>query len=179
MTFSMNSAGVAGGAVYMSGVSFGPHFNATNFYSNTAEVGGGVYATGSGIVTVGDEDKDLQQNPTIFNWCEFINNEATTTGGALNSGAGIDVIENTLFSGNTAGIGGALRLIGKASITGCDFVNNLSDEDEGPGIFNDGIISSVSKCSFIGNVFKCDSGFYLAYSEVSPRFNSPEVWLFG
>lgn len=180
MTFFENHAGIAGGGVYMSGVSFGPLFKATKFDSNSAVVGGGVYTAGSGTAAVGDEDEDLQKNPTIFNGCEFKGNKATTTGGALNTGAGLDEIVNTTFIRNTAKIGGALRLIGTASIEKCMFEDNLSDEDEGPGVFNDGIVTNVFNCTFYGNVFNCDPGTYLDYNTVSPRpFNQVLLLSFG
>lgn len=164
--FLENHAEVAGGAVYLSGVSFGPQFNGTKFYSNYAEVGGGVYSTGCGIGTIGDEDENSQQNPTTFIGCEFVENEASTTGGAVNTGAGIDRIENTSFVRNTAAIGGALRLVGTASLLWCTFIDNLSNQAEGPGVFNDGKISEAFSCNFVGNVFNCDQGSYLKYNEV-------------
>ena len=80
-----------------------------------------------------------------------------------------DMIETTSFVGNITSVGGALRLVGTTSLIGCEFVDNLSGNDEGPGISNDGAIANISRCSFIGNVFNCPTGSFLEYSDVSPH----------
>lgn len=73
---------------------------------------------------------------------------------------------NTFFEGNTAGSGGDLRLAGKTSLEGCDFVEKTSDEDEGPAVYNEGSISSISECSFEFNAFNCEPNYFFAYDEV-------------
>ncbi|CAN0496731.1 unnamed protein product, partial [Scytosiphon promiscuus] len=83
--------------------------------------------------------------------CEYISNTATATGGAVESGAGLDIFSNTLFKGNRAGVGGALRLAGVASIDNCSFVENTSDDEQGPAVSNIGIISSISNATFAHN----------------------------
>lgn len=168
-TFWGNTAGVAGGAIYMSGVTFGVLFEGMKFISNSALIGGGLYSTGSGTAVTEDGDDILHQNPTTFIGCEFIGNEAMKTGGAMDSSTGRDMIENTSFVGNTASMGGALRLVGTTSLIGCEFIDNLSGDDEGPGISNDGAIANLSRCSFIDNVFNCPTGFFLEYNDVSPH----------
>lgn len=167
MSFSGNVAGVAGGAVYASGVVFGPKFVGTRFVSNFAEIGGGVYTTGSGIAIVPNIlGVPEPQDPFTFISCQFIANKAVTRGGALDTGAGIDRIVNTLFVGNVAGSGGASRLAGEASLEGCDFVENTSDEDKGPAVFNEGLISNMSNCLFVDNVFNCESKYFFAFNQV-------------
>ena len=168
MIFSENYAGIAGGAVYMSGVCLGLRLEGARFTSNSALIGGAVYTTGSGIAITEDKYGKPQENPTTFIGCKFIGNKAVKTGGALDSGAGIDLIVNTSFVRKTAAIGGALRLVGTISLEGCDFIENLSDEDEGPGISNNGVITDLSRCTFVKNVFNCQPGFYLEYNEVRP-----------
>ena len=167
MTFSENIAGVAGGAVYVSGAVFGPKFVGTKFVSNSAEMGGGVYTTGSGIAVVPNIlGVPEPQDPFTFISCEFIENKAATRGGALDTGAGIDRIVNTLFVRNTAGTGGASRLAGEASLEGCEFVENSSDEDKGPAVYNEGLISNMSNCRFVNNVFNCESKLYFAFNKL-------------
>ena len=157
----------------MSGVTIGIRFEGLIFRSNSAVIGGGLYSTGSGTAVTEDEDRNPEYNPSTLIGCEFIRNEAMKTGGAIDSGAGRDIIKNTSFIGNTASLGGALRLVGTTSLIGCDFVNNLSGENEGPGVSNDGIIASLSNCSFVDNAFNCQTGFFLDYNEVRPPCCSP------
>lgn len=167
MSFSGNIAGVAGGAVYASGVVFGPRFIGTKFVSNVAEMGGGVYTTGSGIAVVPNIlGVPEPQDPFTFISCEFINNKAVTRGGAFDSGAGIDLIINTLFMGNTAGSGGAARLAGETSLEWCEFVENASDKDKGPAVYNEGFINNMSNCLFIDNVFNCEPKYFFSFNEV-------------
>lgn len=167
MAFLENHAEVTGGAVYFSRVRFGPLFKDIKFIFNSALVGGAVYATVSGNVNIGDEYEDLLRRPTRFVGCEFIGNEATT-GGAMKTSAGIEEFNDTLFARNTASSGGALHLAGTATLDGCTFIENSSDEDEGPGVFNGGVISCISNSNFTGNVFNCERGSYLGYNSVSP-----------
>lgn len=96
-TFSGNTAGIAGSAVYVSGVVVRPKFVGTRFVSNSAGMGGGVYTKGTGIAEEPDSlDVPESQDPFSFPDCEFV--------------------VNITFVGNTAGSGGALRLAGEASL---------------------------------------------------------------
>lgn len=150
----------------MSGVTVGIRLEGTIFSSNSALIGGGVYSTGSGTAVTQDIDGIPAQNPTTLIGCEFIGNGAKT-GGAIYSGAGRDMIVNTSFVRNSAFIGGALRLVGTTSLNGCKFVKNLSGDDEGPGISNDGVIADLSHCSFVDNGFNCRTEFFLDHNDVS------------
>lgn len=89
-TFSGNSAAVAGGAVFISTVGIGPIFVGMQFTSNIAQVGGGVYATGSGTTVTEDVYGGVTTHPTMFLGCKFDGNAATATGGAIESAAGVD-----------------------------------------------------------------------------------------
>ncbi|CAM9586626.1 unnamed protein product, partial [Laminaria digitata] len=117
----------------------------------SAPVSGRAYVTGSGTAVTTADIGGKQQDPTTFDRCEFIGNEARATGGAVDTGAGPDYIFNTSFVRNTARVGGALRLAGMASLDNCDFVENTSDEGEGPAASNIGYISNFSKSSFVDN----------------------------
>lgn len=162
MDFSENFAGAAGGAVYISSVSEGPAFFGVTFTSNTAQAGGGVFVTGSGTAVV-DGDKF----PTTFDTCTFVNNSAQATGGAVESAAGVDVFENTIFRGNTARVGGGLRLAGTTDIRNCTFEENSSELNGGTAIFNMGLTAVISDSTFQGNAFDCAPGTFRNFSSVS------------
>ncbi len=158
VSFINNTAGVAGGAVFISGGAVGPVFAGASFVSNSAQVGGAVSAVGSGY---------LIGYPTTFERCHFVDNRATTTGGAIESAAGEDAFVSSVFEGNRAGTGGALRLAGTASMENCLFAENLSDDGGGTAVSNIGLLSMVN-ISFSGNVFDCEPGMFLDLSsEVS------------
>ena len=63
-----------------------------------------------------------------------------------------------------------MRLAGKAGVDNCSFVDNRSDEGDGPAIANVGVISVIKGSSFTGNVFFCEPGKYLDFTEVSKCF---------
>ena len=134
-TFLHNSAGVSGGAVYLEGIGIGTHFRHVEFRGNVAPSGGGVHATGSGT-TATLINNTQHNNPTTFDGCSFVDNLAFATGGAVDSASGQDVFLDTLFKGNTAKVGGALRLAGASSISNCSFNDNISEFGEGPAVHN-------------------------------------------
>lgn len=166
VTFSGNVAGVAGGAVHVSGAGIGPQFVSMVFVSNVAQIGGGVYATGSGTTETKDPAGTVITNPTTFDRCKFFDNMAWATGGAIESGAGVDVANNSVFVGNTAGVGGALRLAGTATLNNCSFLENSSDDGGGPAVSNIGFLSNISHSRFYDNVFMCNGGSFLDKVEV-------------
>lgn len=68
---------------------------------------------------------------------------------------------STAFEGNTAGVGGALRLVGSAVLTDCTFVDNTT-EHQGPAISNLGVLDIGGSASrFSANVLVCENGMYL------------------
>ncbi|CAM9458195.1 unnamed protein product [Ectocarpus sp. 8 AP-2014] len=163
-SFEGNSAGDAGGAVFLSSTSRGPVFVGVNFASNNSSRGGAVYAVSSGTYEETAADKLV----TTYQDCLFRNNRASASGGAIESAAGEDQIENTVFKGNTAAVGGALRLGGSVSLTNCFFVENSSDEDAGPAVHNLGILTVEGNYSrFVSNIFLCQPESYLDYRTFS------------
>lgn len=166
VAFYDNVANVAGGAVFLSATGRGLTFNGTRFDSNSAQVGGGVYATGSGtmITRVGDRKRF---HPTRFVDCIFVDNVASAIGGAINTASGRDEFLGTWFEHNSAVVGGALRLAGEASLENCSFVENISDEDGGPAVSSIGFISEASNVSFEENKFRCEAQHYFNFIEVS------------
>ena len=159
VSFVGNSAAVSGGAIFLSGTNVGPAFTGVNLVSNSAEIGGAVSIFGSGT-------KQPDDFSTTFDQCRFIDNRATGTGGAINSAAGKDTIFSSVFEGNSAGTGGALRLAGTASIYDCSFVENTSDDGEGAAVSNIGFIARVENISFDGNRFDCPSSMFQDYNTV-------------
>ena len=163
--FIGNSADIVGGAVFVSSFGVGLEFFAVRFIANFARAGGGAYVTGSG----NEQIRAFDSTPvyaTKFDGCRFVDNRATATGGGIESLAGQDHISNTIFMGNTADVGGALRLGGKTFLDNCSFVDNRSGEGGGPAIDNIGFVGRITDSSFVGNTFDCQLGTYLDFNEV-------------
>ena len=168
--FIGNFAATAGGAVYVSQTAVGPTFSNVTFISNSAAVGGAVSVVGSGYAKEVDTD-ELQE--TTFDRCLFVGNYAETRGGAVASAGGGDRFLESVFTGNTAGTGGALRLSGFAYVEGCFFEDNVSDEGEGAAISNAGTISRMLSTNFSYNVFDCQPDMFLNYSVRGALFGLP------
>jgi len=152
-----NESGTSGGAMFISGTGKGPIFSKTEFISNQSPRGGAVYSASSGVERV----KDSQDVFAVtYDRCIFTGNSATTSGGAVESVAGEDKFEGTIFRSNSAPVGGSLRLGGSAAITSCEFSDNVSSEDGGSAVSNLGVLV-ITKSTFSGNTFSCDSGKYL------------------
>lgn len=162
-TFVRNSAGLSGGAVFISGTEIGTVFSNVSFVENTAHAGGGVRVTGSGTAITVDNGSPMD-NPVIFENCRFVKNEAYGTGGAIDSASGNDVFKRTIFMGNQARLGGALRLGGKASITRCSFIDNVSEDEGGPAISNNGHLFDLTKNVFDHNVLDCKRQAFLDFT---------------
>lgn len=156
--FQSNTANGAGGALMLSGVD-DTVFHRTSFTSNYSPRGGAVYSVSSGIATENTGAEPVFF-PIVYEDCFFAGNWASASGGAIESLAGYDVVLNTVFERNTAGVGGALRLGGTASLTNCTFFDNISDEDEGSAISNLGVLQ-IDESRFYGNSFWCEPGTYL------------------
>lgn len=167
VSFVENFAQVAGGAIFVSGTDVGPVFTGVSFISNSAQVGGAVSTVGSGNAREGSYYASEEPKPTTFYRCQFIGNSATATGGAIESAAGQDVVDSTVFRGNEARAGGALRLAGTAALYDCSFVENISDDAEGAAVSNIGSILAMANIFFSRNVFDCQPGMFLNYTAVS------------
>ena len=166
--FLGNSADVYGGAVFIISMDMGPVFYGVRFASNSAQVGGAVYAVTSGTLVTRDLiANEPVENPTSFNSCTFVMNEAYATGGAVSSAAGQDIFLNTTFVRNVAGNGGALQLAGTASIIDCLFEGNAAYSEGGPVVSNIGYLSLVINNTLRGNVLNCEKGLFLHFFEVS------------
>ncbi|CAN0155578.1 unnamed protein product [Ectocarpus sp. 4 AP-2014] len=166
ISFLENAADVAGGAIHVSGSGIGPVFTGVSFVSNSAQVGGAVSTVGVGnLKRFGDVESP---NPTTYDRCIFIDNRASATGGAIESASGKDFIVNSVFDGNKAGAGGALRLAGTTSVENCSFVENASDDGGGAAVSNIGSFSRMGNISFSGNVFYCQPGMFLDFHSGDP-----------
>ena len=162
--FIRNSAGLSGGAIFVAATGIGPVFRNVTFIENSAEIGGGVLASGSGTVETVDINTTQQvEYPTTFDGCTFIGNVAFATGGAVDSASGKDAFIGTVFKGNYAPLGGALRLAGTASVDNCSFIDNISQPGGGPAVFNAATMSNQTDIYFNGNVFFCDNQTFLEF----------------
>ena len=168
--FSGNTARSSGGAVFIGGMGIGMVFENVSFIENTAQIGGGVRVTASGTTITVDTDKKQVANPTTFDRCSFVGNVAFGAGGAVDSASGQDIYRNTLFKGNVAKVGGALRLAGKVSVDKCSFVDNISELGGGPAVSNVGFISKITNSAFHHNVFTCEPQTFLDFIKVSTVF---------
>lgn len=162
ITFVGNEAGLAGGGVFLSTTGGGPVFSNASFFGNYAQIGGGVYVTGSGT-SVNLSDDELA---SAFDECTFIDNEAESLGGAIELASGTATITNTVFKRNRAGSGGALRLAGITSLQGCTFEENLADVDGAPAVSMIGSTLEIEDCNFSGNTYACEAGTFINESGV-------------
>ena len=167
--FIRNSARFSGGAIFVAATEIGPVFKNVIFIENSAEIGGGVLASASGTAVTIDIDNSQVENPTTFDGCTFVGNVAVTSGGAVDSASGKDAFIGTVFEGNSASLGGALRIAGQASIDNCSFIDNVSQPGGGPAVFNVGTMSNETDVYFNGNVFSCERQMFLNF-EVSVSF---------
>ena len=163
--FQRNRAVAAGGAIFITGAYAGPTFPGVSFVSNSAQLGGGVYATSSGNAKITAEGLRTSQ-PIAFDRCRFVGNTATATGGAIQSAAGQDKVVNTSFEGNSARAGGALYLAGTSEFFGCSFIDNESDEGAGLAIFNIGYVATMQNSSFGVDSYNCAPDTFMTYIEV-------------
>ncbi|CAN0195481.1 unnamed protein product, partial [Ascophyllum nodosum] len=74
-----------------------------------------------------------------------------------------DAFIGTVFKGNYAPLGGALRLAGTASVDNCSFIDNISQPGGGPAVFNAGTMSNQTDIYFNGNVFFCENQTFLDF----------------
>lgn len=152
--FEGNMAELSGGALYTSALRIGPIIVFSNFTANRASQGGAVYSASSGTY---EDQYSGRLYPTTYSNCTFTDNWARATGGAIESAAGSDRIEDTTFVGNSAGAGGALRLGGSTTIAGCTFIDNVSGPNEGASISNVGVLTVVgNNTRFAGSSFWCE-----------------------
>ena len=165
IAFDGNVANVSGGAVYISATGTGPTFIETRFDANSAQMGGGIFSTGSGTKVTGLSPNEVYY-PTRFIDCTFVNNVAHATGGAVNTASGKEEYLGSSFAHNSAGVGGALRLAGEAFLSNCSFDENVSDSDGGPAVSNIGFVSNLTSGYFRGNRFRCEAQHFFIFIEV-------------
>ncbi|CAN0406384.1 unnamed protein product, partial [Ascophyllum nodosum] len=172
ITLFGNVAGRSGGAVFIGSTGIGTVFVNVRFVENVAQIGGGVLVTQSGNTKTVDTEKRQVENPTTFDRCSFIGNAAFGTGGAVDTASGQDAFVGTLFERNTAKMGGALRLAGKASVVNCSFNENVSELGGGPAVSNIGAMDNVNTCSFHRNVFNCEPQTFLEFIKSDDAFQT-------
>jgi len=148
-----NNLGGSGGAVFLIN-STGSIVANTIFMNNHADLDDeDDYTEGGGLDIHGS-------NTQVIN-CTFINNSATSSGGALSFVLGIgNHVINCSFINNSAPLGGAIRF---SSITvvleGCNLTNNSADEIGG-GIFIQNSIADLKNAIFINNTAPLGGAIY-------------------
>lgn len=163
VAFSTKSAHATGEALSIKGVGVGVQFIGFTFEAHEAQIGCAAYVTSSVTAVTESRSNGPIQNPTTFDRCKFVGNEAKATGGAIDAGVGFDNIIDAFFKSNTTGTGEALRLAGTTILHDCTFVENTSNGNKGPAISNTGFVSSITACSFVRNAFECEPGEFLDF----------------
>ena len=97
-TFTNNSASSSGGAIFSAANPHGQHFEKVEFMFNTARVGGAVATFGTGNAD------ECALSPTMFLMCLFFWNNASETGGAMDTAFGQEEIVSSDFERNFAGV---------------------------------------------------------------------------
>ena len=168
IVFSANSAASFGGALYASQKEYGLTLMGVNFSNNTAAAGGAVFfsAVGTYEDSTPDDDEISYISSSKFIDCSFDGNSASSTGGAIHSIAGKDLVWGTDFTNNMADFGGALRSSGTIVIINSSFVENKSGEEEGPAISNGGVILKMYGLIFSGNGYQCSADAFMDWNEV-------------
>jgi hypothetical protein len=114
----------------------------------SAGAGGAVWASGLKLYPEPISPAFLQ-----FDNCTFQNNYGSDSGGAVAiTTMSLGTVENTIFTANVAGSGGALTISSsQASITGCDFSINSALVSGGAIIVSDQSAAVVQVSRFDGN----------------------------
>ena len=149
--FDANRASYYGGAVYSSGT---VRLNETTFSGNKASEGGAVYTTGNKTSLTIDNSK------FVGNYTSINSQGFSDFGGAINSVGSLS-ISNTLFDGNYATGGGAIKLRRGSTdntIASSEFKNNYAAMGAGGAIaHNDGTLE-IDGTKFTNNESKVDDG---------------------
>ncbi|CAM9614990.1 unnamed protein product [Ectocarpus sp. 12 AP-2014] len=148
-SFIDNIAGISGGAMYFDNCGAAINFTNVIFTSNSAAVAGGAVAA----YDTGDEF-----NIAVFSGCIFSNNKASGTGGAVETLSGDQEFISCEFQGNSADIGGAMRLGGITGIHLCSFLSNSATR--GGLAVAVTLSATISNSSFDTNELTCEAGSY-------------------
>ena len=170
IVFSSNSAESSGGALYASKKEYGHNLTSVIFVNNSAEAGGAVFLSAVGTYEDdGSDDSSSTSYSSMFEECRFDGNSASSTGGAIHTIAGKDIVSRTSFTNNFANIGGALHSSGTIDLSDCSFVENKSGEGGGAAISIGGA-KSMRKLFFSSNGYHCSSDTFMDLNEVGLAF---------
>ncbi|CAM9790765.1 unnamed protein product [Scytosiphon promiscuus] len=142
--FSNNYAGEKGGAIQLYDSSLSWKGDDTNFSVNYAESDGGAIFAASGSAVSWDGPTGFHSNsnsasgaggaiamyagtdhqPATFSGCNFSDNTSEGAGGAVEILSGKQEFISCHFEGNSADVGGAMRLGGDALVRDCSFLSN-------------------------------------------------------
>ncbi|CBJ33597.1 conserved unknown protein [Ectocarpus siliculosus] len=106
---------------------------------------------------------ELQDEPSTISGCNFSDNVAEEAGGAVKTLAGFQNIFSCHFEGNSADVGGAMRLGGEATVSDCAFLDNIAHSR---GLAVDVVESaSIHDSTFNGNQLSCGKGWFRSDTE--------------
>jgi len=180
--FNSNSAGFGGG-IYA--VNSALSISNTTFAGNASATGGGLYLLGDtatvsgctftqnlangggagGAIAIGDS-----ASPNITN-CQFIQNDADYTGGAIQNWGSAPVVTGCTFQANTADYGGAVNCDdpGAAVFNRNLFVGNIAQFSGGAMQHSFGANGLTVNCVFSGNQAPVgEGGAFHAYGGAAP-----------
>ncbi|CAN0437324.1 unnamed protein product [Ectocarpus sp. 12 AP-2014] len=152
-TFIYNHAGSEGGAMYLFNCVVGINFTDFTFHSNMANGDGGAVAA----LAAGNEG-----SPVTFVNCAFVSNKAHGAGGAVEVLVGQLEVISCEFEGNSADVGGALRLGGTTIVRDCSFLSNSASRGLAVAVIAS---ASISGSSFERNELVCEAGSYRVDTE--------------
>ncbi|CAM9138813.1 unnamed protein product, partial [Hapterophycus canaliculatus] len=152
-----------GGAFYLYNSPEGFSFTNVRFQSNSASGAGGAFAVYAGT----------DHLPVFFSRCSFSDNTAAGAGGAVETLSGHQEFVSCDFEGNSADVGGAMRLGGDAVVRNSSFLSNAAST-RGLAI---AVIwsTNITDSSFSGNELHCAAGLYredVEQEESTARFDT-------
>jgi len=143
-TFMGNAAHTAGA---ICATSARPELVNCSFLQNAGIVGGAILCQSSRAGT-------SKACEFVISGCTFADNYARDTGGAMHIDYGNPpVIENSLFTRNSAKVGGAIYVhtLGTVNMANCHIIGNKASE-AGAAICFDGMELKITSCTIFGNL---------------------------
>lgn len=188
-TFTSNAAQFAGGAIYTQYTGAG-EIRDTTFEENSAGDNGGAITMGSSplviqrstfrLNTASDRGAAIYASLSAFTLTDstFVENLGASDcdGGALYLGSSDALINNCLFLGNYARIGGAIASYNNAyEAQNCVFLGNQA-RNLGGGVFHFNTQATLVNCSFSGNEASLFNGGAVRTFQDSTTLENSIIW---
>lgn len=139
--------------------------------NNSAEVSNAVFASNSanyaGAFALGTNSASSASGTKVsIDECVFSNNTADAGSGVFTSYAQNDddfIINNSIFTGNTAPTQGVGQIVGVLKTENCKFTDNKATETTaGVFYFASGSVANIVECDFSGNIANTFGGVLIA-----------------